>query len=345
MAGRLNNAANSFDKAAENLLRTAQIEISGEQLRKIVQQDGREILAAQDAAEIPTAFTAKDCPADPARPDGPTRLYHGTDGVMVPVVTEHEKSARRKKAEARRTDAGQSLDTLPPRKTGCDESHKEFKAVIFYDETGDHWHDSLRFCLRHEVGEIVRREAGRLGFGSADERIANVDGADWIREQLEAPHPDRVEFDRLGLDFYHLSENVHKARKDVYGASDEAGDKWASELMHTFKHSGYQPAWESLLSWRLSLKDGSDDEKSAADKLLNYVQNREPMIAYPEFAARGWQIGSGPTESRCKTTTSRLKGRGRRWDPLNAERTAAQTTLEESGQWNQYWQLPQNTLA
>jgi hypothetical protein len=61
------------------------------------------------------------------------------------------------------------------------------------------------------------------------------------------------------------------------------------------------------------------------------------MINYPEFIAKGWQIGSGPTESRCKTSTSRLKGRGRRWDAANAEAAAALTTVRDSHQWNLYW--------
>ena len=30
------------------------------------------------------------------------------------------------------------------------------------------------------------------------------------------------------------------------------------------------------------------------------------MIQYPEFIAKGWQIGSGPTEATCKTLTARL---------------------------------------
>ena len=43
------------------------------------------------------------------------------------------------------------------------------------------------------------------------------------------------------------------------------------------------------------------------------------MICYPAFLAKGWQIGSGPTEATCKTLTARLKGSGMRWDGDNAE--------------------------
>ena len=43
---------------------------------------------------------------------------------------------------------------------------------------------------------------------------------------------------------------------------------------------------------------------------MNYVSKRRDMIKYPEFIAKGWQIGSGPTEATCKTLTARLKGSG-----------------------------------
>lgn len=33
------------------------------------------------------------------------------------------------------------------------------------------------------------------------------------------------------------------------------------------------------------------------------------MIRYPEFRNKSWQIGSGPTESHCKLTVVRPKGR------------------------------------
>ena len=113
---------------------------------------------------------------------------------------------------------------------------------------------------------------------------------------------------------------------------------WASDLCHTLKHDGYDPAWETLTKWRATLR--SPAKKKHADRLLNYISDRRDMIQYPDFIQKNWQIGSGPTESRCKTGTSRLKGRGRRWDMPTAESTAALTTLQDSGQWHLDWPIP-----
>ena len=56
-------------------------------------------------------------------------------------------------------------------------------------------------------------------------------------------------------------------------------------------------------------------------------------------------MGSGPTESCCKTLTQRLKGSGRRGDVENAEAVMALEALRESGLWKTYWQtlLPATT--
>ena len=345
MACRLNNNSTSFDTTAANLNRTAQIVMSGEQVRKVVQSEGRAVLAAQQASTLPTAFKAVECvvkalmPKDSTEPQKPpiSRIYHGTDGVMVPIITDAEKIRRRAKVSQKRQQSGKKCRPLPERRKGSNESYKEFKAITFYSECGKHWHEVLSRVSRKKVGALVRREATRLGFKNADEKIAIVDGASWIKPQLIA-QPDKLPLDGLGLDFYHLGENIHKCRRAVFGEDDAAGQKWTSDLCHTLKHDGYDAAWESLTKWRATLR--SPAKKKHADRILNYVSDRRDMIDYPEFVKRGWQIGSGPTESRCKTSTSRLKGRGRRWDMPTAEATAALTTLQDSGQWHLYWPIP-----
>ena len=170
MAARLNNDGTSFAAAAQNLARTAQVALSGEQLRKLVIAAGQSVLAAQRSAAISTAFQAEECPADPADPSGPTRLYTGVDGVMVPTtITDAEKVKRRTAIKRKRQRSGKKCRPLPPRRKGTDEKFKEFKVVTFYDETGKHWHEVLTRGRWHTVGALVRREARRLNFAAADE--------------------------------------------------------------------------------------------------------------------------------------------------------------------------------
>ena len=63
------------------------------------------------------------------------------------------------------------------------------------------------------------------------------------------------------------------------------------------------------------------------------------MIRYPEFMARGWQIGSGPTESQCRLLPDRLKGAGMRWDADNAEAVMVLEAMRISGQSQANWQM------
>ena len=56
MASRLNNDGTSFDSAADNLFRTAQIKMPGEQLRQLVIAAGQSVLAVQRSAVLPTSF-------------------------------------------------------------------------------------------------------------------------------------------------------------------------------------------------------------------------------------------------------------------------------------------------
>lgn len=326
MACRLNGDGKNFDKAAANLKRTAQVALCGETLRVLVETEGRRVLQAQRLARLPLDWSAADCQTE----EKTTRIYLGSDGVMVPLVTETEKVSRRKKVKEKRRRRGQKARPLPARRSGADQSYKEFKVVAFYDETQEH---RLVCGTRGDcevAGRLMRREAGRIRLDQADEKVGNVDGSPWIRNQIER---QSLPLDALGLDFYHLGENVHKARREVYGEDDDTGKQWAGQLLHVFKHEGYEAAWKQLLEWRVGLERG----RPAADRLINYVSERREMIGYPAFQAKGWQIGSGPTEATCKTLTARLKGSGKRWDSDNAEAIMALEALTQSGQWEEYW--------
>jgi hypothetical protein len=338
LACRLNLASHNFDKAAENLGHAVQVQLSGELLRQVVESEGKALQAAAAAGRLPVTWHARDCVAldKDEQPTGQSRVYLGSDGVMVPVITQKEKDTRRARAKAKRRRCGKKCRPLPRAKEGADGPYKEHKIVTLYDDNAEHRLVSVTRGDCEVAGKIMRRDAGRVGLGQADDKIAVVDGADWIRNQIAA---QSLPLDGVLLDFYHLAENVHKARRAVYGEADpqdesNAGNVWAAGLLHVAKHAGYDALDEALCGWVKGLRGG---KRKAGLALLNYVTEREEMVLYPEFSAAGRQIGSGPTEAMCKATTQRIKGVGKRWDGDNAEGLMALEALEQSGGWRAYW--------
>jgi hypothetical protein len=187
-----------------------------------------------------------------------------------------------------------------------------------------------------QAGRLMRRDAGRVGLDQADDKVAVVDGAEWIRNQLAR---QSLPLDAVGLDFYHFAENVHKARRAVYGEEDPKdaqapGNAWAASVLHLAKQAGYVELEEAVWGWAFGWRGA---KRGAALGLLNYLSEREDMIRYQEFLGQGRQIGSGPTESMCKATRQRVKGRGMRWDGDDAEALMALEALEQSGGWQAYW--------
>ena len=320
MACRLNLASSNFEKAAENLGRAAQVHLSGESLRQAVESRSR---SPPRPADCPPAgrprtasWRAKDCLAldKEGEPTKRSRVYLGSDGVMVPHVTEKEKQARRDQVKAKRRRCGKKRPALPKARAGADGPFKEFKIVTLYDDAAEHRLVSVTRGDCEQAGRLMRRDAGRVGLDKADDKVGVVDGSEWIKNQVKR---QSLPLSDLGLDFYHLAENVHKARRAVYGEEDPKdktapGYAWAGGVLHAAKHEGYEKLRDVLQTWKATLRGVG--HLQAAEQVLNYVTDRREMILYPKFREMGRQIGSGPTESMCKATTQRIKGRGRRWD-------------------------------
>jgi hypothetical protein len=199
---RLNGDGKNFDKAAENLARAAQIYTSGETLRGMIEDEGKQVLKAQQSGVLVIPWTVDDCPTKTADDDetktGPTRIYMGSDGVMVPMVTDEEKKKRRQTIKEKRRRRGQKAKPLPKAKPGADQGYKEFKIVAYYDETQDHRIVAGTKGDCTEAGVVMRRLATRIHLEEADEKIGNIDGSPWIRNQIERRE---LSLDDIGLDF------------------------------------------------------------------------------------------------------------------------------------------------
>lgn len=333
MACRMNQDASSFQKAADNLRRAAHIEVSKETLRRLVEGEGRAVVQAMRRAELSPDWSAADC----TTAQGTTRVYVGCDGVKVPLITDVEKRKRRQAVREKRRRRGRKCQPLPPAKAGADNAYKEFKVGHLYNEQKDRRLVGVTAGNHEAAGRMLKRLADQVELSQAGEKVALIDGAPWIRNQIEF-HGLTSD---IGLDFWHLQDYAQKTRRVVFGEESGEGQTWLRDTMHRFKHDGYDAAYDQLIAWRGPLRGV---KRAAANRLLQYATERREIIRYPQFRQKHWQIGSGPTEAECKTTTHRVKGRGRRWDAHNAEAMMALAALHDSGLWNQRWETlePQN---
>ncbi len=335
LACRLAIDSASFERAAGNLLRATGVRISEEGLRQLVEHEGKLVLQAQRMEQLELDFSAGDCTTC-ERPDGQetTRMYLGMDGVMVPVITQAEKDKRRAAAKEKRKHLprrrGVHRPPLPPAKKGADQHYKEFKIITLYDQEHKHRYVRATSKGRDVAGKLLGCAAGELRLRGAAEKVAVADGADWIWAQVQRCVPY---VDGKVLDFYHLSEHVHAARRVLFGEENPAGKQWVESVLHVVRHEGFSPFWSKLAEMRGETAR-SKGKREAMDGLMQYVAQRSGLLDYPHCERMGWDVGSGSTESMCGAMTRRLKQRGMRWDRDNAEAMMALESLEQTNGWS-----------
>ena len=342
---RLSIDAASFTRAGECLEAGTGLRLSDETLRQLVESEGQAVIAAQEAEQLELDWHAGDCRVLGEDGQVTTRLYMGCDGVMVPVVTAAEKRKRRAGAQRRRRclrreHPGRRLRPLPPMQPGSPcERFNEMKLVSFYDQ--HRAHRLVRATRRNHrhAGKLMRQGLVSLRARGAHERIALIDGAPWIARQTRQRRPM---FTAVTLDYWHLCEHVHAARREVFGEDNPIGRTWAWDLLETLRQQGYEPFWTQLVQLRSGHRRRC--ARAAIDRLMHYVAPRRDMLDYHRHDQRKWDIGSGPTESMCKALTRRVKG-GKRWDLKHAEAMLALEALHQSNQWSTWWTQRLKTAA
>lgn len=101
--------------------------------------------------------------------------------MKVPLITEEEKQKRRTKVREKRKSRGRKCKPLPRAKTGADCSYKDFKVGYLYDEAKQRRYVGVTAGTHEAAGHMLRRMSDQVELKRADERVALVDGAPWIR--------------------------------------------------------------------------------------------------------------------------------------------------------------------
>lgn len=321
-----------FKGAAEDARRIGNVPVCKERLRQIVEAEAETITQKRNDGTLKATWTQADAVVEKT---GKTRVMAGIDGVMAPMVTKAEKDTRRKDHVARRRAREQeglkNSKPLPPKKPGPKDRYREMKIGVFYDQDKTHRHVFATAKRWQGFANLLRIHAGQVEFAKADETLTITDGARWIMHVIcMVLAMVKVTL----LDFYHLSQHVHQAAKACLGETP-AALVWAKARLSEMKHHGVQPVLQAIAE--LNGKVRSPAKKKQLRLLRDYLLKRLEMLDYKGAAAKGWDLGSGPTESECKSLTLRLKRCGMKWDPEHAEGIMSLRAMYESGQKERHW--------
>lgn len=241
-----------------------------------------------------------------------------------------------------------SLDATGVRQQGPDgrraEGRMAYVGMVYNPSSG---HDPRRppprqvrylsgFFELDALGWQLHREALEVGWTRADQQIALSDGGSGLESFFKRFFPNAV----CILDFYHAKEHLVELAQALHGEDEPARQTWLDDACHRLKHEG-GPAVRQWLE-ELDLPDASPAVREAHRQQVQYFRNHQHRMDYPTYVRNGWQIGSGPVESACKTVVgNRLKGGGMRWgeDGADAVCHLRALYLSEPCCWDAFWNL------
>jgi hypothetical protein len=189
------------------------------------------------------------------------------------------------------------------------------------------------------LGRQLHREALEVGWTTAEQQIAISDGGNGLEEFFRTYFPKA----ECILDFWHAKEYLVELAKAIYPNDEPARQSWTDNACHRLKHEGGPTVRAGLEA--LDLSSASAEVREVHRRTTQYYRNHEHRMDYPRYVRNGWQIGSGPVESACKTVVgNRLKGGGMRWGEPGADAVChlRGLYLSEPTCWDSFWNPPPN---
>jgi hypothetical protein len=163
-------------------------------------------------------------------------------------------------------------------------------------------------------GRRLALEAHRRGLERAGMVAVLGDGAAWIWT-LAAEHlPGAVQI----VDWFHASERVWDLGRALFGEGTREATAWVAQHLDRLwqgEAATLAREWQALPC--------RGEAATVRDAQVTYFTNQAPRMAYDQYRAAGWDIGSGMVEGACKhLIAAREKGPGMRWSATGAQAIA-----------------------
>ncbi len=249
----------------------------------------------------------------PEAPSGPPLQLLSVDGALVPLV--HAKWTEVKTVV---------VGTIQP-------------PVIENGEPVVHSTDLSYFSRLSEAetfGQEALVETHRRGVERAGRVIAVTDGAVWEQGFIDVHRHDAVRI----LDFPHATEYLTQAGQVVYGEATPELKTWLADTCHELKHGAPDTVLNALRTLHQTAQERHLAQAELIQGSLDYLEKRRPLLAYAQFQAAGYPIGSGAVESGNKVVVeARLKGAGMHWAPRQVNPMLALRNIACSDRWAEAW--------
>jgi len=191
-----------------------------------------------------------------------------------------------------------------------------------------------RFLGVEMIAWVLLLLARSVGWQNAQQRAFIADGAHWLWKIAGSFFGSAIQI----LDWYHLSEHVHKAAKTVFGEGSAAAAAWAKRCLDEL--------WEGRVASVLALvaqelaRVRAPAKRAGLTELQTYLENNQTRVDYPRYRALGRPIGSGQVEAQCKTLVGgRCKLAGmRNWKYAGAENILRLRAALQDGGYDRLWE-------
>jgi hypothetical protein len=186
------------------------------------------------------------------------------------------------------------------------------------------------------LGVLLRKQAAQVGMEKAEQWIGLSDGGSGLESFLQTNfnRPNLV----IILDFWHAASYLEAVARALFPDDEDKRTAQAKAWCHTMKHEGGAAILKVLQALPLPKTKAA---RQALQEALTYIGNQVHRMDYPHYLAQGWQIGSGPIESACKTVVGqRLKLAGMRWREYGTDNVCHLRALFKSDkdQWDAFWE-------
>ena len=242
--------------------------------------------------------------AGPGAVPEPERLYLAMDGTMCPLRERWRKDGSLGKLKTRYAEAKVGMAFTTGRKDGLD--------------TGI----TARACVA-TLGNIAAFTllmvwlARRWGAHRAHELVVLGDGAAWIWKLARRFFPKAVQI----LDYWHVIERLFLVAEARFGSkTSEAATQWVHTMRALLEDDFVDLVVDDLRKWQPRLLK----HRQLRDSQAAFLHRNRARLQYGTFLAKGYMLGSGPIEARCKQVVqSRIHEAGMHWREHTAEAVLA----------------------